>query len=552
MGLSETLSQFGFRIDVNDIGPTGRENNSEGSIPIASLDLPVAANAVGGTVFVRQAAIAGRQWEMTMTPVSPLLNPRGIDGFFAMSLLISFLSGVLIFRMHRSSAILAQMVERRTERLEQMAGNLNQQRQDALHAAAHDSLTGLLNKTGLNNAFQEWHLGSGQSVSVMSIDLDHFKDINDTSGYETGNDLLIAVSQKLRDVLPANSLVSRAGADEFQVVLGDDNATELANQIVDWAKQPLKIAGADLRFGASVGISNAQKKAADLGLMLADSEMALGEAKKSGRGLVRVFDEEMRSRAIATKSLADDLRRAVEQDEFEPFFQTQHSARDFSVTGVECLIRWRHPTRGILPPAAFLDVAEAAGLLREIDAIALRKSIDVMIDLENAGVFLPKISVNVSLDRLRDSGLIQSLTAAEKMHATLTFEVLETVFIDDVDHSLKTTLCTLEQLGIAIEVDDFGSGRASILGLISLNPSQLKIDRALVMPLLDRPEQRALLQSIVAMGRSLDIGIVAEGVETEAHANILQEIGVDILQGYHFSKPISARDLGAKLGLLAA
>ena len=251
----------------------------------------------------------------------------------------------------------------------------------------------------------------------------------------------------------------------------------------------------------------------------------------------------MKAQTLATKQLADELRRALEDDEFVPFFQTQHAANGFDITGVECLIRWDHPTHGILPPAVFLDVAESIGILCEIDSIALRKSVDAIVSLEAEGIHVPKLSVNVSLERLRDPELLYTIDCLPKMRAALTFEVLETVFIDELDTGMRALLRKLTDLGISIEIDDFGSGRASILGLTQLEPSRLKIDRALVMPLLDRPAQKELLKSVVEMGKSLSIGVTAEGVETRAHAAILCEIGVDTLQGYYFSKPVSIADL---------
>ena len=176
-------------------------------------------------------------------------------------------------------------------------------------------------------------------------------------------------------------------------------------------------------------------------------------------------------------------------------------------------MRWRHPTKGILPPAAFLEVAETIGILSEIDAIALKKSAEIVARLEADGYYVPKISVNVSMERLRDQELLFAIECLPNLQAQLTFEILETVFIDDLDASFKFLLQQLEAKGIGIEIDDFGSGRASILGLTQIEPTRLKIDKDLVLPLLDRPKQKALLKSIVAMGKSLNIGVTAEGVK---------------------------------------
>lgn len=504
----------------------------------------------------RSFDVGGRRWQLTLQPNSELTNPWAIDEYVVMAALISLLSGLLMYRMQRHSDVLGSVVAKRTNSLRQTAAKLDKERQLAQNAATHDALTGLLNQRGLDQCIVEALARdhASDSCAILCIDLDRFKEINDTTSYQTGNKLLIFVADFLTRLVPEGSLIARFGGDEFLILtrLDEEGARHLALEIVNWANQPQTVDGKVIRFGASIGIAIGDMRDRGFDMLMADANISFSNAKSAGRGQYCVFDEKVKAHNIKTKLLADELRRALEDDEFEPYFQTQHSAADFSISGIECLIRWRHPTRGTLVPAEFLEVAEVIGILGEIDAIALRKSADAVAALEAEGHFIPKLNVNVSLARIRDPELLFAIECLPKLQASLTFEVLETVFIDEVDAPFKQLLEHLKERGIGIEIDDFGSGRASILGLIQIEPSQLKIDRALVMPLLDRPEQKELLQSIVAMGRALQISITAEGVETLAHAKILREIGVDNLQGYFFSKPVPLEDLRRTFQRLAA
>lgn len=547
--IEEDLSSLHQEIEIYDSGATDTSPDLQtGPVLLAKRSSSRVHDHVDHpNMVVRDISIGGRNWQFRMWPEKPVLETWSIDAMFWMAIIIALLSGILLYRLNRNSQILENLVAKRTKSLKLAALRLEREKQIAHAAATHDALTGLLNERGLGqkHIFEQSPNGPPVERAILSIDLDRFKEINDTTGYQTGNLLLVHVAEFLTQIAPANSHIARFGGDEFLILasISEDEACFLATEIVAWANQPQTVDGRVIRFGASIGIAFDQDGQARLETLLADASISLSAAKRDGRGQFRLYDAKMKADTVATKTLADELWRALEEDEFEPYFQTQHFAGDHAVSGVEVLIRWRHPTKGILPPAAFLDVAETIGILGEIDAIALRKSGEIVARLEAEGYFVPKISVNVSMERLRDQELLFAIECLPALQAQLTFEILETVFIDDLDASFKFLLQQLEAKGIGIEIDDFGSGRASILGLTQIEPSRLKIDKALVMPLLDRPEQKALLKSIVAMGRALKIGVTAEGVETLAHARILEEIGVDTLQGYYFSKPFPASQL---------
>lgn len=547
--LESDLAPLGQYIDVYDIGPTrGSTRISPPKVLMGSRGTNVAQlERPEPFEVVRTIGLMGRNWQFHIRPETPLTNIWAIDAMFGMAVIIGLLSWMLLYRQARTSDILGSLVAKRTKSLKFSALILERERKLAHDAATHDALTGLLNERGLAQEFETETRADPANTNwaILSIDLDGFKEINDTTSYQTGNHLLVYVAEFLTAFTPAGSYIARFGGDEFLVLLPVDEgrACHLADEIVRWANQPQTVDSKVIRFGASIGVAFDSSGNTKLEMLLADASISLSAAKSGGRGRYCIYDENMKSQTIATKTLADELRSALEEDEFEPFFQTQHAASDFAITGVEVLMRWRHPTRGILPPAAFLDVAETIGILGEIDAIALRKSADIIASLEADGRFVAKMSVNVSMERLRDPELLFAIDCLPKMQARLTFEILETVFIDDIDDNFKTLLKSLSAKGIGIEIDDFGSGRASVLGLTQIEPSQLKIDKALVMPLMSRPFQKGVLQSIVSMGKALNIGVTAEGVETLAHAEILREIGVDTLQGYYFCKPIPASQL---------
>ena len=324
-------------------------------------------------------------------------------------------------------------------------------------------------------------------------------------------------------------------------------AEVVGQAFLDWARRPQTLGDREVRFGASIGVASTHESGRMVEQLVIDADIALYAAKDAGKNRMMRFGTELRQNAQETKALSEDLKRAVLADEFEPYFQTQHDVLDNRIVGLEALVRWRHPSRGVLPPAAFLKQAENVGLMQEIDRRVMQKAVDAMLRFEQAGFDIPKVSVNVSLHRLQDPELLCSIDALPKMKANLHFEIVETVFFDDPDEVTSWGVDALRERGVNVEMDDFGTGHASVVALTRLAPTTLKIDRELIMPLLDHPQQVRLVSSIVEMGRALDIMIIAEGVETLAHADALRTIGVDALQGYAFSKPVSADELLERL-----
>lgn len=413
--------------------------------------------------------------------------------------------------------------------------------------ALHDHLTGLPNRRYLDQRLEEWANDRMRYSAILHIDLDRFKQINDTLGHQAGDAMLVHTARTLTSFAREDDFVARIGGDEFVVLCGPgcdrNGVVKMTDAIIESLRQPVPHEGHLCRFGASVGIAWAGDDAHDAKQSLMNADIALYRAKGLGRNRYEFFTTQLQTQIHHAKKTADEIMRGLEEHEFVPFYQPQFSAHTLDITGVETLARWRHPVHGLLAPAYFLKVAEDMNALSAIDRCVAEQALNDFSDWERLGLGIDRFSVNVSSRRLREPGLIESLKALHIRPGILSFELLESIFLDDLEDSVTETIAALKGLGIDIEIDDFGTGHASIVGLLKLSPSRLKIDRALVEPIKDTAEQRRLVGSIIDIGHSLNIEVVAEGVETLAHAHILRDLGCDILQGYAFARPMSKADL---------
>ena len=413
-----------------------------------------------------------------------------------------------------------------------------------------DSLTGLSNRRHFEVELKSWItnlLQNGEEFAVLYIDLDRFKLVNDTLGHAAGDRLLVSVATMLRQLTDDTDFVARLGGDEFVVLkpLGDSalSISGLADEIVQEMQAPFEFEGKSTSCSASVGvaIANANLKVPEQ--VVADADTALYHAKSQGRGRWSFFTEEMHADSIATKQLVSDLLKACKNNEFTPFFQPLICAETGKLSGAEVLVRWLHPTRGLLAPQAFIGTAANMGILKRIDEIVFGQLGEVLSWFDEEGVDLPQVAVNVSAGRLADPSLIHDIKRSGINPNRLTIEILESVYLEQIGDAVRWTLDELADLGTTIAVDDFGTGHASVQGLLKIRPSVLKIDRQFVRPIVEDEASRALAMSIVSIGKSLDMRLVAEGVETEAHALHMCQMGCDYLQGFHFGRPMCAQDL---------
>ncbi|CAN7161568.1 EAL domain-containing protein [Rhizobium sp. LjRoot254] len=416
-------------------------------------------------------------------------------------------------------------------------------------AAMHDALTGLPNRRYLDRIVTEHELSAKREprLTIMHIDLDRFKDINDTLGHAAGDRILKHAASTLSANIFEGDFLARIGGDEFVIISSAANAgqdyMELATRLVDAISRPLIHEGHECRVGTSIGIASRTGGDEGVGQLLVNADIALYEAKRSGRNRVEWFTDTLRHVAVNTKKTADEILRGLEQNEFVAYFQPQFDAKTLEIVGLEALVRWDHPTKGILTPDKFLRIAESLKVVSQIDAIVLNQALLQQFRLAAAGFPVPKVSVNVSAQRLRDASLFQRLESLEFRPGSLSFELLESISFDGDDAGLIHQIERLKALGADIEIDDFGSGHASIVTLLKLTPRRLKIDRQLIIPLLESRSQQQLVSSIIDIGRSRGIEIVAEGVETMGHAAILRDLGCHVLQGYGLARPMAPGDL---------
>ena len=441
----------------------------------------------------------------------------------------------------------AELREARS-RAEEQNVQLRATRRTLEHQSLHDALTGLPNRRYLD---QFMEAGNGKAdpshrIAFIHVDLDRFKEVNDTLGHAAGDEVLRQTTSRLLDLVNPDEFASRVGGDEFVIATSgasvERRSRELAQAIVRSLARPIEISGHKCRIGCSAGISCQTAAMEEPRELLVNADIALYEAKKRGRNRFEVFSEELRMAAVLRKTMSDEFLNALEHDQIVPYFQPQFDARTLQIVGVEALARWHHPDRGTLAPDRFLDIAESLNRAADLDAIILEKSLFQSVRWKALGLDVPHLSVNISAQRLKDGRMFERLADLQFTPGSLSFELLESISFDEQDEDLRTAISRLKSLGIDIEIDDFGTGHASIVSLIELGPKRLKIDRKLISPIEGSASQRRLVASIIEIGRSQDIEIVAEGVETDEHIEILRGLGCHVLQGYAFSKPLPAAE----------
>ncbi len=417
------------------------------------------------------------------------------------------------------------------------------------HSALHDALTGLPNRRFLDRCLAEAAArtkeGAG-GLALLHIDLDRFKQINDTLGHAAGDATLVHAAKVLKSNVRRDDVVARIGGDEFVIVCmpgaGHVDLASLAARIVNRMRQPITHEGHECRCGVSVGIATCLGGEVDPRQLLVNADIALYKAKSRGRNRYEFFNAALQAEIVNTKRLADEILKGLETGQFEPYYQPQFDAENLDIVGMEALVRWNHPCEGLLTPDQFLDVAEDLNVVASIDGLVLKRALADFRQWQEQGFGVPRLSVNVSARRLNDEDLLSGLRSLDIPKGVLSFELVESIFLDESEEVVAFNLDQIRELGIDIEVDDFGTGHASIVSLLQLRPSKLKIDRQLVMPMIASPHRRKLVETIIDIGRNLDIKVVAEGVETMEHARMLRSFGCHALQGYAFAKPMAARE----------
>jgi len=425
------------------------------------------------------------------------------------------------------------------------------------HQAFTDSLTELPNRALFKDRLQHAlsrRAATSPPMAVYFLDLDGFKGVNDTLGHSAGDDLLVEVAARLRSTVRPSDTVARFGGDEFAILVEDlpdsDDATVLAQRICDALEAPILLGGDEVHISASIGIAHRDDPSTDAEQMLRNADLAMYQAK-AGDGGFAVFAPEMHEGLVARMRLEADLRKALAEDQFVVYYQPMVSMRSGEITGVEALVRWQHPERGLVPPNDFIPLAEATGLIRPLGLWVLRESCRQAVAWEAAGESPRgmKLSVNVSARQLQQDDLVEQVAGILRETGLpaqqLTLEMTESVLLDNGEGTLST-LTALRELGIRLAIDDFGTGYSSLSYLHRFPVDILKIDRSFVERL-STGGDTALISTILRLGQTMKLETVAEGIEHPQELLLLRRQGCTTGQGYHFSPPVPAVRIGELL-----
>ncbi len=416
--------------------------------------------------------------------------------------------------------------------------------------ANHDSLTGLANRLLLNDrlehaiALAERH---DKTVAVIFVDLDHFKNINDSLGHAVGDQLLKAVAEKIGACVRDVDTIARPGGDEFVLVLAEDqteNDTMVAmGRIMASVSGTYHVAGLELHVNCSIGASLYPKDGRDAETLLKNADTAMYRAKESGRNCFMFFRQEMNTRLRQRLSVETGLRHALEREELLLHYQPQIDLRSGAISGIEALIRWQHPERGLVPPDEFIAIAEDTGLIVPIGEWVLNTACAQAMEWRKAGIPSVRMAVNISARQFRHKAFFDSIHAALAASGLapefLELEITESMAVHDPDETILL-LQKLNAAGLSIAMDDFGTGFSSLSYLKRLPVNVLKIDRSFVSGIVTDPSDVAIAKTVIDLGRNLGLQIIAEGVETVEQANLLQAWNCDNAQGYYYSRPVAA------------
>lgn len=447
------------------------------------------------------------------------------------------------------------------ERLETLFGRLEQQKKQLESLAMYDQLTQLPNRalfTELCRSALQSAQRDHTRLALLFIDLDRFKTVNDSMGHSVGDQLLQAMATRLREVLRESDVVCRLGGDEFLVLLRDagnwDEIAATIERILVAVEQPLPLASHPIQVSASVGVALYPDDAQDYETLARHADIAMYQAKGLGRARFSFYHADLNNRLQANMALAQELAVAIKTNQLVLYYQPQLEARSERLTGVEALIRWQHPERGLLAPAAFIGVAEECGLIGDLGAWTVNEACRQIALWRAEDRPFGHVAVNISALEFRQHRLIDVFDGAMKKHGVepkeLEVEITESVLMSDTE-TTHSIVSRLRALGLSLVIDDFGTGYSSLAYLKHLRPSKLKIDRAFVRDIDRDIDDRALTSAIIGLARALDITVVAEGVETDTQLRYLIEDGGHMVQGYLLGAPMTAEALEATYLALA-
>ena len=416
------------------------------------------------------------------------------------------------------------------------------------HLATHDSLTGLPNRLMfsqlLNHAIQSAKRYQRQ-FAVLFIDLDRFKIINDTMGHDAGDQLLQEIAIRLKRMLRAADIVARLGGDEFIVLIEEVtdsiHVATVTHKIINSIIQPVNIMGQECRITASIGISIYPKDAEDEQSLMKNADMAMYLAKEEGKNNFQFYSKDIQSKSLERLSIETHLRLALERNELSLHYQAQVDFKTNAIKGVEALLRWQNPYLGVVTPTQFIPVAEESGLIIPIGRWVLKTACAQNIAWQQQGLPPVCMAVNLSPRQLTDENLIDDIRTALNDSCMapnlLELEITESMVMNNPTR-MVAVLAGIKTLGVRLAIDDFGTGYSSLAQIKHFPIDTLKVDRSFIRNVPNNVEDKAITEAIIAMGRTLSLTVIAEGVETIEQMNFLDDHFCDAMQGFYFSKPI--------------
>ncbi len=427
------------------------------------------------------------------------------------------------------------------------------------HQALHDPLTGLANRALFQDRLAQAHARAarfGGLGAVFLLDLDDFKGVNDVHGHVIGDQLLVAIAQRLRQVLRVSDTLGRFSGDEFlylsETLTSPEEASEVARRLLGVFVEPFHIAGIQIEQQASVGVVIWDGARDDSAALIRDADVALSEAKSQGKGRHVIFTRNMHQQAVSRFSLAQELHQALQSGEISMHYQPIVDLATNDIVGFEALMRWQHPDRGWVPPSVFIPLAEQSGLIIELGSFALHEAVNAACAWGPFGQLAkrPYVTVNLSAHQFREPKLVsmieEVLTTSGIEPGRLVIEITESALLRDASETMDV-LVRLQERGVSFALDDFGTGYSSLSYLAALHPRIIKIDQSFVRPTEASARHDALLETIISLGERLDITVIAEGIETLAQLDRLRLLGCELGQGYLFSPAVPNVDLATLL-----
>ena len=430
---------------------------------------------------------------------------------------------------------------------------LDDSRRKMQELAEHDQLTGLLNRYAFEQHIAETKALRERmdvSFSLMLLDLDNFKWINDTYGHDCGDKILTHVSERLLKVCRDHDLLCRLGGDEFALALyckEQGYSHIVANRIFEELKTPIEVDGLSLKIECSIGIAEFKSNFDSLNDALKKADLAMYHAKSSGRNTFHYFSQELQLAAERRTSIESELREALEKDQFVVYYQPQIATKSKELVGAEALVRWNHPEKGLLSPGSFMDVAEATGLIRNIDQVVLEKALKQKAEWTHKHNVKQgfRVAVNISASHLKNIEFTETVRALIAKYdldpGQIELEIVESELVNDFEMAIKV-LEDLSSIGVILAIDDFGTGYSSLSYLKHLKVHTLKVDRSFIIDVAKSDIDSCLLKGLINLGQSMNLKIVIEGVEDASQLEKCEDFNAEIVQGYFFSKPLAANE----------